>query len=50
MDNAGQLAGKEYIDYLLAFLQGKKDEVRPEQKKGQKRKQIVFHELTVEES
>ena len=50
MENAGSLAGKEYIDYLLAFLQGKKDVERPEQPKGQKRKQVCFHELTLEES
>jgi hypothetical protein len=33
MENASQLAGKDYIDYLLAFLQGKKDETIPEQPK-----------------
>lgn len=50
MENASQLAGKDYIDYLLAFLQGKKDETIPEQPKTQKRKQIVFHELEKEEA
>ena len=49
------MLGKEYIDYLLAFLKGKKDgvELTPEQllankKKG--RKQVCFHEFTLEES
>jgi len=30
MANAGTLAGKEYIDYLLSFLKGNKDEAQPE--------------------
>jgi hypothetical protein len=29
MENADSLAGKEYIDYLLSFLRGKKDETAP---------------------
>jgi len=26
MENANSLKGKDYIDYLLAFLKGKKDD------------------------
>lgn len=29
MENAESLKGKEYIDYLLAFLKGKKDDTTP---------------------
>jgi hypothetical protein len=38
MSNAEALKGKEYIDYLLAFLKGKKEEGAPaaEEKKGKK--------------
>lgn len=49
MENANSLAGKEYIDYLVDFLKGKKDAEPPQQPKLQKRKQIVIHELTSEE-
>lgn len=51
MANAGTLRGKEYIDYLLAFLKGKKDEEEPaeENKNKKKRKQVCFHEVTPEE-
>lgn len=48
MENANSLAGKEYIDYLIDFLKGKKDADPPQQPKLQ-RKQLVFHELTKEE-
>ena len=50
MENADSLAGKEYIDYLLLFLKGKKD-VDPLKKdaKNKKRKQICFHEITQEQ-
>jgi exonuclease V gamma subunit len=51
MMNSNALMGKEYIDYLLAFLRGQKDsdgsvqqKAESGQKKG-KRKQICFHEL-----
>ena len=45
MANADSLKGKEYIDYLLAFLKGKKDETAPEQdvKTKKKRTQVCFH-------
>ena len=46
MANASSLKGKEYIDYLLAFLKGKKDESADASKKT---KQICFHELTKDE-
>jgi hypothetical protein len=49
MANAGQLAGKEYIDYLLAFLQGKKDDIRQVPKKIGKKVILTVHELTQEE-
>lgn len=50
MENADSLAGKEYIDYLLLFLKGKKD-VDPLKKdaKNKKRQQICFHEITQEQ-
>ena len=46
MENSQSLAGKEYIDYLLAFLKGKKDESPPEAKR---KGQVCLHELTEEE-
>ena len=47
MENSQSLAGKEYIDYLLAFLKGKKDEMpAPESKR---KNQVCLHELTAEE-
>ena len=50
MANAESLKGKEYIDYLLAFLKGRKEEAPADASKPrQKRKQICFHELTQEE-
>jgi len=54
MADAEALKGKEYIDYLLAFLAGKmsKDLKNSEQeiKNKKKRKQICYHELTAEEA
>lgn len=40
MANAEALKGKEYIDYLLAFLKGKKDEEAPaaDEKKVKKKR------------
>lgn len=50
MANAESLKGKEYIDYLLAFLKGRKEEAPADaSKQRQKRKQICFHDLTQEE-
>ena len=53
MENAESLKGKEYIDYLLAFLKGKKDEnAQPaaDSKEKKKRKnQICHHEFTKED-
>ena len=53
MSNADSLKGKEYLDYLLAFLKGKKDAPNdgPEKvEKGKiKRKILCKHELTAEE-
>lgn len=50
MANAESLKGKEYIDYLLAFLKGRKEEAPADaSKQKQKRKQICFHDLTTEE-
>ena len=46
MENSQSLAGKEYIDYLLAFLKGKKDDSPPEAKR---KGQFCLHELTEEE-
>lgn len=50
MANADSLKGKEYIDYLLAFLRGKKDETAPKQDERTKKKrtQICFHEFDQE--
>ena len=49
MSNSELLKGKEYIDFLLDFLQGRKDEVPPAiNPKGEK--SYCFHELTQEES
>ena len=48
MENADSLKGKEYIDYLLAFLKGKKDESAGAGTKKRKN-QICFHEFTKEE-
>lgn len=47
MGNSELLKGKEYIDFLLDFLQGKKDDAPPPQQQDQK---FCFHELTAEES
>lgn len=47
MSNSEALKGKEYIDFLLDFLQGKKDEVQQDPKKERK---YCVHELVVEES
>ena len=51
MANADSLKGKEYLDYLISFLKGDKDEVKPEQDKKtvKKRKQVCFHELSADE-
>lgn len=53
MSNADSLKGKEYLDYLLAFLKGKKDAESdgPEKvEKGKvKRKVLCKHELTADE-
>jgi len=50
MANAESLKGKEYIDYLLSFLKGRKEEAPADaSKQKQKRKQICFHDLTAEE-
>lgn len=49
MSNSELLKGKEYIDFLLEFLQGKKDEQPPVlDPKGQGNH--CFHELTTEET
>ena len=50
MANADSLKGKEYIDYLLAFLKGKKDETAPKQdeKTKKKRTQICFYKFDEE--
>ena len=52
MDNADSLAGKEYIDYLLSFLRGKKDDSLQQNAAGTKKRrgQICFHEFTKEEN
>lgn len=50
MANAESLKGKEYIDYLLAYLKGKKDEgLEDDANKNKKKKKICFHELTKDE-
>ena len=48
MDNADSLKGKEYIDYLLAYLRGKKDTAVDTSAK-KRRGQICFHEFTKDE-
>lgn len=55
MCNADSLKGKEYIDYLIDFLTGKKDKkdlapTEQEKKNSKKRKQICVHEISIEES
>lgn len=49
MSNAHQLAGKEYIDYLISFLKGKKDEERKTPKRINKRDLLAVNELKKEE-
>ena len=52
MANADSLKGKEYIDYLLQFLKGKKDGApagASQAKKKSLRKQVCFHELKADE-
>ena len=44
MSNAELLKGKEYLDFLLDFLQGKKDGLAHAVKK------FCYHEITEEES
>ena len=50
MANAESLKGKDYIDYLLSFLKGSKDETAPKQEeKGRKKRvQICFHKFDQE--
>ena len=49
MSNSELLQGKEYIDFLLDFLQGKKDDTsQPSTEKGQAK--FCYHELTAEEA
>lgn len=50
MGNSELLKGKEYLDFLLDFLQGKKDENPPVPNPKATEKQWCFHELTIEES
>ena len=44
MSNSELLKGKEYLDFILDFLQGKKDEIPHNEKR------YCYHELTKEES
>lgn len=44
MTNADSLKGKEYIDYVLDFLQGKKEAEPLKEKKN------CYHELTKEDA
>jgi tetratricopeptide (TPR) repeat protein len=49
MSNSELLKGKEYIDFLLDFLQGKKDDSPPAKQESHKLdKRICVHELTEE--
>jgi len=51
MGNSELLKGKEYIDFILDFLQGKKDDVEPTPRDPKSsEKQWCFHELTSEEA
>lgn len=44
MANAESLKGKEYIDYLLSFLKGRKEEApKTEDKKGKKKRVPICH-------
>jgi len=57
MESADALKGKDYLDYLIDYLRGKKEqedlieenESTAKAKKGE-RKQICFHELPEEEA
>lgn len=44
MSNAKSLKGKEYLDFVLDFLQGKKDS------QSSKDKKFCYHEISQEES
>lgn len=44
MSNADSLKGKEYLDFILDFLQGRKDETAHSVKK------YCYHELTEEDA
>jgi hypothetical protein len=51
MGNSELLKGKEYIDFILDFLQGKKDDVEPTPRDPKStEKQYCFHELSSEEA
>lgn len=50
MANASTLKGKEYIDYLLAFLMGKNSDLPPPEQNQKKRKPVCLFELTAEEA
>lgn len=50
MENSELLKGKEYIDFILDFLQGKKDEHPPVKDPKALEKQWCYHELTAEEA
>lgn len=48
MENADSLKGKEFIDFLLNFLQGKMGEADSEEKKGPKLPKYCKLELSEE--
>ena len=50
MSNSELLKGKEYLDFLLEFLQGKKDEAPSTDQKVKKEIRHCLHELTSEEA
>ncbi len=43
MSNAELLQGKDYLDYLLDFIQGRKDDV------AHKEKKYCYHEISEED-
>jgi len=49
MGNSELLKGKEYLDFIIDFLLGKKDEAPPAIDPKSTEKQYCFHEITDEE-
>ena len=50
MGNSELLKGKEYLDFIIDFLLGRKDEAPPAVDTKATERQYCFHDLTLEEA